>query len=149
LYTLRRLQILALALCLATAVLAGCGVPALPIGSNPPLPTPDSSSATVYGRLVGSRDGKAVVSGLVFLERATPEHQVPPILYAPPNTQPRGWPDDKGMFVISGVPDGEYVVVLYDYPDIHVFLTDGAERPLLVMAKSGVVSNLGVLRVTQ
>jgi len=74
---------------------------------------------------------------------------VPPILYAPPNSQPRGWPDENGVFVIGGIPTGEYVVALYDYPDIHVFLVDGAEKPLLVEAKPGLVTNLGVLKVSQ
>lgn len=115
-----------------------------------PVPTPDPDWGTVTGKLVRSEDDTPIVGVIVFLEQTTEEHGVPPVLYAPPNDQPRARTNEQGEFAISGVPSDEYVMILYSPPyAIQVVTESSANRPLLIDAKRGKVTNVGPVRVTE
>lgn len=114
------------------------------------VPTPDPNSATVTGRLVRVEDGTAVVGVVAFLEQTTEDHEVPRVLYAPPNDQPRAKTDEQGDFVISGVPADEYVVILYSPPfALQVITQPDGDQPLLINAQAGEVTDVGTVRVTK
>jgi hypothetical protein len=109
------------------------------------LPTPDPDSAVVAGVLIGATSGEPVTSMLVFLERTPQTHTVPPVLYGPPNDQPRATTNEAGQFVITGVPDGEYVLVLFSPPlDLQVAIEPSSDQPLFVTAQPGSVNDVGV-----
>jgi hypothetical protein len=112
------------------------------------LPTPDPGWATVVGMLVGSTGGQRVASTVVFLERTPREQTVPPVLYAPPNDQPSAMTDDAGRFVISEVPDGEYVIVAFAPPFDPQIVTDPSSgQPVFVMAQMGKLIDVGAVGV--
>lgn len=110
------------------------------------LPTPDPNWAIVAGTLVGSNSGEPVSSVTVFLERTPQEHSAPRVLYGPPNDQPRTTTNDTGQFVITQVPDGEYVIVVYSPPlDLDIVTDPSSEQPLFVSAQAGRVVEVGTV----
>jgi len=87
---------------------------------------------------------------IVFLEQTTQEYTVPPVLYAPPTDQPQATTDAAGEFIISEVPDGEYVAILYMPPfDLQVITRPESEQPLLITAQAGEVINIDTVSVFQ
>ena len=137
-------------------VLAACATPNpqpadSPLPTSQPkafvsvLPTPDSDAATVVGKLVNLTDNTPLPGLTVFLERTPQAQNAPPLIYAPPNDQPRTVTSTAGDFVISEVPDGEYVVVVFLPPvDIEVLLDrQSKEQPLFVSVKAGDVVDIG------
>ena len=98
--------------------------------------------------MIRSDNSQPVPYGMVFLELATPSHDVPPVLYAPPNTQPRAWPNANGEFTVPDVPDGEYVVVYFMSQDIQVVMSREGTGPMLVNSKAGLVIDIGTVKVT-
>lgn len=112
------------------------------------LPTPDPNAATVVGRLEVKSDSGFVEGLIVFLERTSGSHVVPSVIYAPPNDQPRAITDATGAFVISDVPDGEYVVVIYSPPvTIQVATLLNRDQPLWVTAEAGKVIDVGIIQI--
>ena len=112
------------------------------------LPTPNPSAATITGKLIRTTDRKPLPGLTVFVERTPQASTVPPVLYAPPNDQPRATTNAVGEFTIVGVPEGEYVVVVYSPPvNIQVFTKPDSEQPLFIEAKPGKVINLGVVSI--
>ena len=112
------------------------------------LPTPDPNAATVVGRLEMTSESGFVEGLIVFLERTSESHVVPSVIYAPPNDQPRAVTDATGAFVISNVPDGEYIVVIYSPPvTIQVATLFNRDQPLLVSAQAGKVIDVGIIQI--
>jgi hypothetical protein len=110
------------------------------------MPTPDPGWATVVGILIGSTGGQRVASTVVFLERTPREQTVPPVLYGPPNDQPSAMTDEAGRFVISEVPDGEYVVVAFAPPFDPQIVTDPSSgQPVFVVAQAGKLIDVGAV----
>jgi hypothetical protein len=104
----------------------------------------------VTGRLISAADGKPLVGVVAFLEHTTPEHNIPPVLYAPPNNQPRAKTDEEGRFVISAVPEGEYVVILFWPPfDLQVVTEADGDTPMLINIRPGKVVDIGSIRATE
>jgi hypothetical protein len=114
------------------------------------LPTPDPNWATVTGRLVRAEDGEPVVGVMAFLEQTTEDHTVPPVLYAPPNDQPRARTNENGEFTIAEVPADEYVIILYSPPfALQVVTQSDGDQPLLINTEVGDVRSIGTIRVTE
>lgn len=114
------------------------------------LPTPDPNWGTVTGRLAEAADGKPIVGLMAFLEQTTPEHNVPPVLYAPPNNQPRAKTNEDGTFIISEVPEGEYVVILFSPPfALQVVTESDGDTPMLINAQPGKVIDVGTVKVNE
>lgn len=112
------------------------------------LPTPDPNAATVVGRLEATSESGFVEGLIVFLERTSGSHVVPSVIYAPPNDQPRAVTDATGAFVISDVPDGEYVVVVYSPPTtIEVATPLDSDQPLFISAQPGKVIDIGTIKI--
>ena len=110
------------------------------------MPTPDPGWATVVGILIGSTGGQRVASTVVFLERTPREQTVPPVLYGPPNDQPSAMTDEAGRFVISEVPDGEYVIVAFAPPFDPQMVTDPSSgQPVFVVAQAGKLIDVGTV----
>ena len=154
------------------ALLAGCGSEPtpLPIASTQPspepvdtdfvsvlptptpfpsiLPSPDPSWATVTGTALGAQSGNPVVSTSVFLERTPDTQTVPLVLYAPPNDQPQSMTDANGSFTITGVPDGEYVIVVFSPPlDPRIAVDPSTGDPIFVTAQAGEVIQAGLISI--
>lgn len=114
------------------------------------LPTPNPDAGTIVGRLVRQFNQQPIASTVVFLEKTTPEHTVPPIIYAPPNDQPHATTNALGEFVLANVPSGEYVVIVFLPPATVEVVTDaGDNHPRLISAKSNDVIDLGNISVPE
>jgi hypothetical protein len=113
------------------------------------LPTPDPDTATITGWVVTTSNQPAA-GIVVFLERTAESHAVPAIIYAPPNSQPSTTSDSDGKFVISDVPDGEYVVVVYSPPaSIQLATLPKSGQTQFITAYRGAVIDVGTIRLTQ
>jgi hypothetical protein len=111
--------------------------------------TPNPEFATVTGRLVRP-DGNPAYGVVVFLERTRGNQQLPRILYAPPNDQPQAVTSDSGEFVISEIPEGEYIVVAFLPPaDLQVFTEPYSDKELFIEAKPNKVIDIGLVKMSQ
>jgi predicted small lipoprotein YifL len=112
------------------------------------LPSPDPSWTTVIGTALGAQSQSPVVSTSVFLERTPDTQTVPLVLYAPPNDQPQTTTDANGNFTITGVPDGNYVIVFFSPPlDPRVAKDPSTGNPIFVTAEAGKVIQVGPISV--
>ena len=114
-----------------------------------PLLTPAPDWGTVTGRLVDANNGQPIHKVMVFLEPAS-DHVLPPVLYAPPNDNPRTFSDEQGYFVISDVPEGEYAVILYSPPfALQIVTHSDGERPQLITVRAGEVVDIETVKVQE
>ena len=112
------------------------------------LPSPDPNWATVIGTALGARTGAPVVSTIVFLERTPQAQTVPLVLYGPPNDQPQSITDANGSFTIAGIPDGDYVIVVFSPPlDPRVAEDPSTGDPIFVTAQAGKVIQAGFVLI--
>jgi hypothetical protein len=105
-----------------------------------PIPTPTAGQGVVTGVLIDQRTGQPAVKTILYLEPAM-NHDVPSLLYGPLNYQPKTTSLGTGQFVITDVPPGEYVLVLYSPIDI-LFYQQADGSAVLVQVKPGEVTDL-------
>ncbi len=108
--------------------------------------TPDPNWATLTGTLIGATNGEPVPSVLLFLERTPMERRVPGVLYGPPNDQPHATTNEAGQFLITKIPEGEYVLVIYSPPlDLQIAVDPSSGEPLFITAQVGSLVELDVV----
>ena len=113
-----------------------------------PLPSPDPNWATVVGTAIGAQSGNPVVSTSVFLEKTPDAQTLPAVLYGPPNDQPQSITDADGYFAIAGIPDGDYVLVIFSPPlDPKVVEDPSTGDPIFVTVQAGEVFQAGLVAV--
>lgn len=131
-----------------TSVLPPPTLPPTPFVSV--LPTPDPSAATVTGLLLRANNRAPYEAVMVFLERTPRENTPPGVLYAPPNDQPRAMSDASGEFIITNVPEGQYVAILYSPPfDLQLVTEPFSDEPMFINAEPGEVINIGTVSVSE
>jgi hypothetical protein len=113
------------------------------------VPTPETNSGVVSGRLIVPNEETAVPQN-IFLSKNLTEGRtdVPPVISFSYQSNPRGVINEDGYFYFSQVPAGTYVITIWTPPNQTQFITDTTgEDYLWVVVKVGETNDLGDIQI--
>jgi hypothetical protein len=111
------------------------------------LADPASGKATVVGQVFDKESNKPITAtsirlGEVYRQGGEGAYVLDTAF------SPGAYTDDKGMFVMSDIQPGEYVVIIGDVNDVYVIIPDENNHPKTFTAIKGEIVNFGQFSVT-
>lgn len=110
------------------------------------IPSPDANTGVVVGELVSTNDGSPLNNKLVYLGKKMYLTPGPGYTYGiQENSSPQAWSSESGKFVISNIPPGQYILMLFTPHSATVVMQPNSDRELDVNVEAGKILDLGRL----
>jgi len=113
------------------------------------IPTPDSMTGVVYGKIISEQTGLPPEANLFLSKNITADQQnLPAMLSFSYQTSPRAIVDENGNFYFTNVPEGIFAITLWTPPNDTFFVPDEDGKDYLwVNVKAGSSIDMGELIV--